>query len=117
MYEPAGREKMSEVLEDFVEPYMEFADTEDNFRKLLNLGILAWNAALLPEDQMSAMIDETLGAGLPGASPADRADAREFIELLIQRKKKHFAANRRAIISFEVTDTGDGFHLLVASSL
>lgn len=117
VYEPAGREKMSEVLEDFVEPYMEFADTEDGFRKLLNLGMLAWNAALLPEDQGSAIIDETLGAALPGASRVNRTSAREFIELLIQRKKKHFAANRRAIISFKVTDTGDGYHLSVASSL
>ena len=27
VYEPAGREKMSDVLEDFVEPYEDMADT------------------------------------------------------------------------------------------
>ena len=64
LYEPAGREKMSEVLEDFVEPYRDLADTDDAFRKLLNLGMLAWNAALMPEDQRRAMIDEMLAAGL-----------------------------------------------------
>jgi hypothetical protein len=117
VYEPAGREKMSEVLEDFIEPYKDMADTDDAFRKLLNLAVLAWNAALLREDQRRAMIDETLEVGLPGASEADRALAREFVEELVRRKEEHFAANRRAIYSFELTDTGDGYHLSVASTL
>ena len=117
VYEPAGLEKMSEVLEDFIEPYRDLADTEDAFRKLLNLGMLAWNAALLPEDQRRAIIDETLGAGLSRAFKSDRALAREFIETLVRRKEEHFAANRRAIMSFELTDTGAGYHLSVASTL
>jgi hypothetical protein len=117
VYEPAGREKMSEVLDDFIEPYRDLADTGDAYRKLLNLGMLAWNAALLPEDQRRAMIAETLGAGLSRASEADRAQAREFIETLVRRKEEHFAANRRAMISFELTDTGTGYYLTVASTL
>ena len=117
VYEPAGREKMSEVLEDFIEPYRHTAETEDDFRKLLTLGVLAWNAALLPEDQRRAMIDETLGAGFSRASAPLRAEAREFVELLVRRKEEHFAANQRAIFSFELRDTGTGFHLSVASSL
>src|SRR4051812_46828121 len=51
VYEPAGREKMSEVLEDFIEPYRDMADGENALRKLLTLALLAWNAALLPEDR------------------------------------------------------------------
>jgi hypothetical protein len=117
VYEPAGREKMSEVLEDFIEPYRELADTEDAFRKLLHLGMLAWNAALLPEGQRRAMIDEMLAAGLARASEADRARARELVEALVRRKEEHFATNRRAIVSFELTDRGDDYHLSVASTL
>jgi hypothetical protein len=117
LYEPTGREKMSEVLEDFIEPYQELTHNEDSFRKLLNLGILAWNAALLPEDQRQTAIDETLRAGLPGSSEADLAVAREFIETLVRRKLEQFAANQRVIISFELTDTGNGYHVMVASTL
>jgi hypothetical protein len=117
VYEPAGREKMSDVLEDFIEPYRDMADTEDAFRKLLTLALLAWNAALLPEDRRRAMIDETLGAGFSRASGADRSQAREFVEVMVRRKEEHFAANQRAIISFELTDTGDDYHLSVASTL
>jgi hypothetical protein len=107
VYEAAGREKMSEVLEDFVEPYRELADTQDALRKLLNLGMLAWNAALLPEDQRQAIIDEILAAGLSRASEAERAQARELVEALVRRKEELFAANRRAIVSFELTHRGD----------
>jgi len=117
VYEPAGREKMSEVLEEFIEPYSDLADTDEAFEKLLNLGVLAWNAALLPEDERQAIIDKTVETGLPGSSKADRTLAREVIETLIRRKQEHFAANQRAIISFKLTDTGDGLHLSVASTL
>jgi hypothetical protein len=117
VYEPSGREKMSDVLDDFIEPYLTVADNEDAYRKLLNLGVLAWNAALLPEDQRRTVIEKTLREGLPGSSKADQAQAQAFIETLIRRKEERFAANQRAIISFVLTDTGDGFHLSVASTL
>jgi hypothetical protein len=117
VYEPAGREKMSEVLEDFIEPYRDSADTEDAFRKLLSMALVAWNAALLPEGERRAMIDEMIAAGLPRAAEADRAQARGLIEAMVRRKEQHFAANRRAIISFELTDRGDDYHLSVASTL
>jgi hypothetical protein len=108
---------MSEVLEDFVEPYRALAETEDDFRKLLHIGVLAWNAALMPDDRRRAFIDEMLEAGLSRATGADRAQAREIVEMLVRRKLEHFAANRRAIVSFELTDTGDDYHLSVASTL
>lgn len=114
---PAGQEKMSLVLEAFVSPYREVADTEDAFRNLLNLGMLAWNAALLPEDKRSAMLDEMLEAGFSRASKAVRARARELVEDLIRRKQQHFADNRRPIVSFELTDTGQEYRLFVASTL
>ena len=117
VYEPAGHEKMSVVLEDFVEPFRGFADTEDAFRKLLSLALVGWNAALLPEDRRRAMIDEMIEAAFSRASEADRAQARELIEALVRRKEQHFAENRRAIVSFELTDRGDDYHLAVASTL
>ncbi len=91
---------MSDVLEEFLEPYEDMAQTGDAYRKLLNLGMLAWNAALFPEDKRRAMIDDTLGAGFSKASASDRALARELIETLVRRKEEHFATNRRAILSF-----------------
>ena len=48
--EPQGQVKMSDVLERFVEPYLEFVDTAEAHSTLFTLGALAWNAAFLPPD-------------------------------------------------------------------
>jgi hypothetical protein len=117
VYDPAGRERMSEILEEFVEPFRYTAESYDDFHKLLSLAVLAWNAALLPEDKRQAMVDEILAAGFARESAADRAFARQVIEAMIRRKEEHFAAIRRAILSFELTDRGDDYYLAVAASL
>ena len=41
--------KMSEVLIDFIEPYLKYADTKKSYRKLLVLSIMAWNASCCPK--------------------------------------------------------------------
>lgn len=117
VYSPAGRERMSDVLEDLVEPYREMAVDAESFRKLLSLGVAAWNAALLPEDRRWSMIDELIDAAMPAADERDRAGALAIIQSLVRRKLEHFAENRRMIYSFELTDRGDDFHLAVASTL
>ncbi len=111
---PAGMEKMSEVLERFLEPYLDLATSEDAYRKLVTLAALAWNAALMPAEKRDAMIDEVLAAGVP---PDIRAQGREIVKLMMERKQAHFAQNRRFIISFEAEDVGTGYHLSVLSTL
>jgi hypothetical protein len=114
---PPGVEKMSDVLEDFIEPYMDSVEGEDAYRKLLTLATLAWNAALLPEDRRKDMIDDVLSKGLPLGSDELGAGLRSIVEAMIERKEAHFSSNRRAIISFELQDRGEDYHLTVASTL
>ena len=47
-------EKMSEILVEFVGPYLDMVDSDETYRMLLTLAIAAWNISLLPEN--SAMI-------------------------------------------------------------
>jgi hypothetical protein len=115
--EPKGQAKMSDVLEQFVEPYLKFARTADEHRKLFNLAALAWNAALLLPRDHENMIAEAIGAGFAGHARQAQADAKNILDLLIARKRSHFADNTRRIIKVEVTETPDGFHLTVASTL
>src|SRR3954466_8752717 len=42
---PPAVHKMSEVLEDFVAPEWDQAQGEDDMRKILTIGMLAWNLA------------------------------------------------------------------------
>ncbi|MEO6808181.1 MAG: hypothetical protein ABI353_03600 [Isosphaeraceae bacterium] len=116
IYEPDGVEKMSKVLQVFMEPYWGLAESEDAARSLLALAAAAWNATLLPEDQRNAMLDEILRTGFARSSAKDRVAAREFIETMIRRKEELFASNRRMIASFKLTNLGDQYHLSVASS-
>jgi hypothetical protein len=116
LVEPPGQEKMSEVLEAFIEPYMDQAVTGDALRKLLALGVLAWNAALVPDDRRRKMIDGAL-EGLPKLPIDARTEVRALVNTMIERKEAFFPSNRRAIITFDLTDTGEGYHLSVASTL
>jgi hypothetical protein len=116
--EPAGREKMSVVLEDFVEPYRSPNEGSiDDYRKLLSLGVLAWNAALMSDDIRKSMIDDVISKVLTHEPDEVRAELRAHINAMVERKLAHFASIRRAIVSFEVTDTGRDYHLSVASTL
>lgn len=52
------------------------------------------------------------------AMPADaREDTVAVIGDLNERKKRHFAKNKRLIIKVNVTETGDGFHPAVAATM
>ena len=106
-----GTEKMSDALARFVEPYLGFTDSEESYRRLLSLGVVAWNAALLSGDERRQMIDDTLGH--VRGSEAEKGGVRQFIDDLVRRKQAEFAADRRPIVDFELTDTGTGYHLSV----
>ena len=108
---------MSEVLTDFVEPYLEFADTDEAYRKLLTLAVTAWNASLLPEEEQRDMVDRIFGEALPAATEELKTDLKEIMSILIARKKKFFSEYTRTIIDFELTDRGRDYHLTVASTL
>jgi len=110
-----GPEKMSDVLEKFVEPYKEKVTNEHGLRNLLNLGAAAWNAALLPENDRKAVIDDVLREHrIPSA---DEEFVRGFLQELIDRKKAYYSANRRYFGGVVLTNMGDGYHLSVISSL
>lgn len=114
--EPANAAKMSDMLEDFVEPYRDTADTKDAYQKLLTLGMMAWNAALLPAKEQQNMLQQLLDR-LPHTSAEDKKVLTAFLCELIERKLKYFSQNRRAILSIDLQDTSDGYYLSVASTL
>ena len=116
---PPGQEKMSEVLEDFVKPYLKIAHfSETALRKLYGMGMLAWNAALMPEAKRQEMIAKFMQLSLSETSETDRMAFLEMLKTLIQRKERFFAANRRAILSFAITVVGpEDYHINVASTL
>jgi hypothetical protein len=102
------QEKMSKVLLDFVEPYTAGSDSDEEFQRIVLVGILAWNIALLPAE----LRQESLAPVPPDAA----ADFQEIIDEMIERKEKCFAKNRRFILAHHWTMTTKGPHLSVVST-
>ena len=107
-----GRVKMSEVLLDFIEPYTEEAQSEDEFRSLITMGLVAWNTALLPEEireqTLDRLIDEAVRDG------AD--DFRQVVYEMIERKQRGFAQIKRLMLKYDLTVSEKGCHLSVIST-
>ena len=113
VYAPEQAEKMSEVLRDFIEPYIEFADTPEAMRRLITVALVAWNTALLPEAEQAESLKQ-----VSKALPADAVD--DFYAIvgeMIERKNAFFADYTRHMLDYELTDTGDSYRISVISTL
>ncbi|MCY2991561.1 MAG: hypothetical protein NTY19_27365 [Planctomycetota bacterium] len=117
LIEPAGCEKMSDVLEDFYEPFVDEAHSDEDLRWLVGMAVVAWNTSLLPEAKQREMADRLVGvASADGPSPATET-IRILFAALLERKHAHFAQNRRVIHHYRLDPVPGGLHLSVASSM
>lgn len=114
--DPKGEVKMSEVLKAFVKPYLE--EIPDYQQEMfLQIAILAWNLAIMPEDMRQQAFEDLLKKGVKGKNPFARQDMRDFIDELIARKSELFPDNQRYIVDFQLKNAGNQFHLSVASTM
>ncbi len=97
--DPPGQAKMSDALHALVAPECSQCADEAAMRKLLTLGIAAWNAALMKGAARTAMLDS-----LSQTFPIElRESFRQVIEPLIRRKEELFPHIQRPILSYELT--------------
>jgi hypothetical protein len=123
--EPKGAIKMSDVLKQFVDPYLHTVHNLKQCKALLSLGVVAWNASLLSESEqkstvdefLKALIDEFLEESLATDDVQTKQDTREIITELITRKNQHFSNIKRMIMDFDVTKSGQRYDISVASTL
>ncbi|MCP4415829.1 MAG: hypothetical protein GY805_04355 [Chloroflexi bacterium] len=115
LYNPPGEIKMSDALEEVIAPFVEDVDTLEAMKNLVSLGALAWNFALQPAQEIKDELPK-LVKGLT-VEFEDSGMLIKVINQLIERKRKLFPDVDRYIVSYEVEDTGDGWHLSVASTL
>jgi hypothetical protein len=116
VHNPAGMEKMSEVLEAFVEPYLDFTHNRADREKLFLIAVAAWNLALLPSKKRSTAIKELIAASVDKKDRLAQQDIREILKEMIARKLDLFADNQRFIMEFQLQETKGKFHLSVASN-
>lgn len=106
------QEKMSDVLEAFIDPYIDDAPNDETYRKLISLGVIAWNTALMDEETQAEAI-----AHLEEVVPVkERGDFRHALAELMARKQQIFPHNQRRILDYQLTDLGSQWHLSVVST-
>jgi hypothetical protein len=110
--DPVGGVKISEVLLNYLEPYTEGLEGEDLWNKVLGIGVIAWNAALLPSNTLK----EALEGAMETLPVPERQKVIAILEEMVQRKKRFFAHDRRFIIEYHLRIGIDGPFLSVVSS-
>lgn len=108
-----GGDPMIAILEKFIEPYLDTAETHNDREKIVAVAAAAWNAALLPPPKSVEAIELFLKSLPKHGIPED--GIREMMDEMIARKLKHFADVSRVIFKMDWRGKGDAFQLAVAS--
>jgi hypothetical protein len=102
--------KVSEVLMEFAEPWLDEARNDDQRRTVIGMAILAWNMAAIPEperwDGVSPEFTESL-----------REPAKAILEEMIARKLAMYSKENRSLLDYEITGSGANMRVDVVYSL
>jgi hypothetical protein len=105
-----GKEKISEVVMRFIGPLIHESYTETQWKALIELALISWNASLLPLEERKATIDEHVREGIV----LKPEEAKQAIYELIERKDRYFADYHQLLVSYDLTMTAKGPLLTVA---
>ncbi|MGA2865219.1 MAG: hypothetical protein ABSF95_12155 [Verrucomicrobiota bacterium] len=106
-----GVEKMSEILGEFARPLLDMCDSKEDYPNFVRLAVVAWNAALLPEQERAGFLHDTKITDVLGPKGMG------IMEYLIKRKLDLFPDKKRPLLDIEAVDLGDRFCLRVVSGL
>lgn len=115
--EPEGYEKMSAVLLKFLKPYLNTVNSFRDYKSLITLGIIAWNASLLPPEKQEEAVSIQLPKIVSKMPKNIKSDMMDIINELMERKQKYFKEIKRLILEYTVEEKGENFDLSVVSSL
>jgi len=79
--------------------------------------MVAWNTALLPKDKREGFLDEGINPVLASLGHKAVQDFKAIVNELINRKERLFPNNRRFIVSYQLSETKNNYHLSVASTI
>jgi len=111
---PSGEEKMSDVIHRFAEPLQdEDGDVPPN---MIRFAILVWNASILKKGEREEIIKD-IESVLSDPDEEMREIMISIIDMLLERKEKHFVGNKRFILDYHITETDNRVDLDVVSTL
>lgn len=115
VYNAPGQVKMSDALEEVIAPFVGDADTLVAMKNLVGMGSMVWNITLMPPDEQKEQIQKLIK--IMESEPEETEILYGMIHEMMQRKQTLYPDVNRYIVSFEVEDIGDGWHISVASTI
>ena len=107
-------EKMSDILTEYGEPLFETIDSDNKaeYEKAIMMSIMLWNCAIMQEEPKNRKeVEKKLKPMMPDA------ESKSVVKYMLDRKTEMFPDNKRVILNYELTETPDGLHLSVASTI
>ena len=115
---PKDFRKMSEVLLEYVDPFLEETETYEDRSNLIDFAVMAWNLALIPEESRKELVTEFVTEVCPEIEEIEEQKTlKRLMNQLIKRKLKFFAEEERFVKEYKLTENGGRIHLFVASSV
>jgi ABC-type iron transport system FetAB ATPase subunit len=107
-------ERMSDILLEYGDPLFDGINTDNKkeYEKAIMMSIRLWNCAIMQEEpEGKKEIEKMLKPMMPDA------ESKSVVRYMLGRKHEMFPKNKRMIMNYELTETADGFHLTVASTI
>jgi len=114
---PAGESKIADVFLKFIEPFKEYATTDEAMDKLVVLGICAWNAEVIAPDGRQKFLDTLTRDILAITGTEWRTQVQHIISSLGARKREMFAKDKRYIVSYRLNSAAAQYRLSMVSTV
>ena len=111
---PAGTEKMSEVILRFAEPLKD----EDGMvpKALLEIAIIIWNASFMPKEMQRKALEDVVNV-IPKENLEARHEMFSMVNMLLERKQRYYSQNKRLIMDYHITESAHSIYLDVMSTV
>lgn len=106
-----GAPKISASLGELIDPYIIADTTPDEFRKLVALGVIAWNLSSYDEPRRT----EEMGRFTDAMGDANFQEFTALIRSMVARKLAIFPDDSRFVVSWDVKQDNNRFHITAAA--
>lgn len=104
--------KLSEVLMEFVGEIVPEDATEEEFGQSVELAVVLWNVALLPDDRQGEVLWRMRERANRGDDPFFAGRLHELVDL----RRRRYGDDRRMVVDFRIEETKRGRMLWVTSA-
>jgi hypothetical protein len=109
--------KLSATLLEFIAPYDDPTFNKDAYEKLVATAVIAWNAAILKGKERRQFLEVCINAIVESAGEKWRNETENILAMMIKRKEKFFADDKRHILEYSLVETKTHRHLAVSTLL